>query len=117
MMQIYTIHKNAGGTVVNPISASGIQIDGPCGERLVLNITDSGVEISVSGFAATSSSGDSRDRSLRARLDFHCSPAMPPADDNGFRICYQCGRQTTWLAPDSRCGTCTRLTADEVRGE
>lgn len=30
--------------------------------------------------------------------------------------CYQCGKTVTWLAPDSRCGDCTRLTPDEVRG-
>lgn len=31
--------------------------------------------------------------------------------------CYQCGKTVTWLAPDSRCGDCTRLTPDEVRGQ
>lgn len=30
--------------------------------------------------------------------------------------CYQCDKIVTWLAPDSRCGDCTRLTPDEVRG-
>ena len=30
--------------------------------------------------------------------------------------CYQCGIKTAWLAPDSRCGDCTRLTVDEIKG-
>jgi hypothetical protein len=30
--------------------------------------------------------------------------------------CYQCDKTTEWLAPDSRCGDCTRLTVDEIRG-
>ena len=31
--------------------------------------------------------------------------------------CYQCGAATSWLAPDSRCGGCTRFTPSEVRGD
>lgn len=31
--------------------------------------------------------------------------------------CYQCEEQTEWLAPDSRCGKCTRYTPEEIRGE
>lgn len=31
--------------------------------------------------------------------------------------CYQCGKPSTWLAADSRCPDCTRLTPEEVRGE
>jgi hypothetical protein len=31
--------------------------------------------------------------------------------------CYQCDVETTWLAPDSRCGSCTRHTPDEIRGD
>lgn len=31
--------------------------------------------------------------------------------------CYECGEPTAWLAPDSRCGRCTRLTPEEVTGE
>lgn len=30
--------------------------------------------------------------------------------------CYQCDTMTTWLAPDSRCGNCTRLTLEEIKG-
>ena len=30
--------------------------------------------------------------------------------------CYQCDVKTLWLAPDSRCGACTRFTPDEIRG-
>ena len=33
------------------------------------------------------------------------------------KVCYQCGKQVNWLASDSRCGSCTRLTPKEVRGE
>lgn len=32
-------------------------------------------------------------------------------------ICYQCDKETNWLAPDSRCGDCTRWTPEEIRGE
>lgn len=35
----------------------------------------------------------------------------------GLLTCYQCDLSVTWLAPDSRCGDCTHLTPDEVRGE
>ena len=31
--------------------------------------------------------------------------------------CYECGKFVNWLAPDSRCGDCTRFTPDEIRGE
>jgi hypothetical protein len=31
--------------------------------------------------------------------------------------CYQCDEVTNWLAPDSRCGNCTRLTPEEIQGE
>ena len=31
--------------------------------------------------------------------------------------CYQCDAETTWLAPDSRCGKCTQFTPEEIRGE
>ena len=33
-----------------------------------------------------------------------------------MKYCYQCDKATTWLAPDSRCGDCTRLTPEEVQG-
>lgn len=31
--------------------------------------------------------------------------------------CYQCEKGTNWLAPDSRCGDCTRYTPKEIRGD
>ena len=31
--------------------------------------------------------------------------------------CYQCDEEVNWLAPDARCGNCTRLTPEEIRGE
>jgi hypothetical protein len=31
--------------------------------------------------------------------------------------CYQCDAEVDWLAPDSRCKKCTRLTVEEVKGE
>lgn len=34
-----------------------------------------------------------------------------------MKECYQCGKEVHWLAPDSRCGDCTRLTPEQVRGE
>lgn len=30
--------------------------------------------------------------------------------------CYQCDKAVEWLAPDSRCGDCTRMTVEEVSG-
>lgn len=33
-----------------------------------------------------------------------------------MKYCYQCDKATEWLAPDSRCGDCTRLTPEEVQG-
>ena len=32
-------------------------------------------------------------------------------------VCYQCDKETIWLAPDSRCGDCTSYIPTEVRGE
>lgn len=34
-----------------------------------------------------------------------------------MKTCYQCEEETEWLAPDSRCGQCTRLTPEQVKGE
>jgi hypothetical protein len=31
--------------------------------------------------------------------------------------CYQCLEQTTYLFPDARCGKCTRITPEELRGD
>ena len=31
--------------------------------------------------------------------------------------CYQCDEVVKWLAPDSRCKNCTRLTPAELQGE
>lgn len=28
--------------------------------------------------------------------------------------CYGCGEKVEWLAPDSRCSVCTRLTPEEI---
>lgn len=46
----------------------------------------------------------------------YTTPPSAPAAVKGLLTCYQCGKTVTWLAPDSRCGDCTRLTPDEVRG-
>jgi len=35
-----------------------------------------------------------------------------------MKICYQCDAPVQWLAPDSRCGDCTRYTPHElIEGE
>lgn len=34
-----------------------------------------------------------------------------------MKYCYQCDAQVTYLFGDGRCGRCTRLTPEEVRGE
>src|SRR5690606_27065749 len=34
-----------------------------------------------------------------------------------MKHCYQCDAQVTYLFGDGRCGRCTRLTPEEVRGE
>ncbi len=33
------------------------------------------------------------------------------------KTCYQCEKKVAWLAPDSRCASCTRWTPEEIRGE
>lgn len=33
-----------------------------------------------------------------------------------LQLCYQCGGGANWLAPDSRCIHCTRLTPEEIQG-
>lgn len=32
------------------------------------------------------------------------------------QICYQCEKEANWLAPDGRCGKCTRHTTEEIQG-
>jgi hypothetical protein len=34
-----------------------------------------------------------------------------------MKICYQCEKDVNYLFGDSRCGECTRLTPEEVRGD
>lgn len=34
-----------------------------------------------------------------------------------MKECYQCGKEVQWLAPDSRCSDCTRLTPEQITGE
>lgn len=34
-----------------------------------------------------------------------------------LKECYQCEKEVYWLAPDSRCGNCTRYTPEQIRGE
>lgn len=34
-----------------------------------------------------------------------------------MKECYQCEKQVHWLAPDSRCGDCTRLSPEQITGE
>jgi hypothetical protein len=31
-------------------------------------------------------------------------------------VCYQCEKEVNWLAPDGRCGKCTRHTPEEIQG-
>lgn len=33
-----------------------------------------------------------------------------------LKFCYQCDAAVVWLAPDGRCGKCTRLTLEEIAG-
>lgn len=37
--------------------------------------------------------------------------------DRHKQYCYKCDVETTWLAPDGRCGDCTGYTPEEIRGE
>ena len=39
-----------------------------------------------------------------------------PTEDLKTR-CYQCDKPVSYLFPDSRCGDCTRLTPDQIRGD
>lgn len=41
---------------------------------------------------------------------------LPDSIDSTSYYCYQCGLQVSYLFPDSRCKSCTRLTPDEVQG-
>jgi len=38
-------------------------------------------------------------------------------EDTPMHVCYQCGKPDVYLFDDARCGDCTRLTPEEVRGE
>lgn len=35
---------------------------------------------------------------------------------SNVKHCYQCDKETVWLAPDSRCSTCTGCTPEDVAG-
>ena len=37
--------------------------------------------------------------------------------DHNKKACYQCDKLVDWLAPDSRCPKCTRITPEELTGE
>lgn len=42
----------------------------------------------------------------------------PPTVEPQFQyLCFECYKPCNWLAPDSRCGECTRYTPAEIKGE
>ena len=94
-MRIQTIHRNPLGEVVNEIRADAVRFEDEYGNHVEISCDEDG-ELVVRAAARVTCAGKPSGRK---------SPT-----------CYECGRETLWLAPDSRCGNCTRLTPDEVRG-
>jgi hypothetical protein len=58
-------------------------------------------------------------------MDIYCWCCGKPTYENTLTLeevtalgkeCYQCGKNTQWLAPDSRCGECTAYTPEMITG-
>ena len=99
-MKTSTIHTHPMGDVLNPTSATGFRIEESHG-RIVELRTETGRALLHVG---------------RHVVTVQFIADMLEQQVRGDKTCYECGKPAKWLAPDSRCGDCTRLTADEVRG-
>lgn len=98
-MKIQTIHKNACGEVLNPVSAVGFRVEDDNGRVLEVRISDGMVTIQTQG----------------SIINAEFLPQLLQMFERDMS-CYECGLPVKWLAPDSRCGNCTQVTVDEVRG-
>jgi hypothetical protein len=54
---------------------------------------------------------------FRGRKSTPCEPLTSSSPETYTYRCYQCMKPTNYLFGDARCGECTRLTPEEVRGE
>lgn len=104
-MKTYTIHENACGKVLNQSSAVGFGVVDNAGGVIELIARNGGVLIVGDGWGIAA---DLLRDLVRSRL-------APPGQLDllePLKPCYQCDRLVAWLAPDSRCSQCTRMTPD-----
>lgn len=138
-MRIQTIHRNPMGDVLNECSAQGFRITTENGDVHDINTEGGMVTIQTRGHIfnlpellrmldikkpaacrCVDCGGDQpkHDPHCAYMRDLHGDPtaAVGSAEARAERTktCYQCDRPVTWLAPDSRCGDCTRLTPEEL---
>lgn len=98
-MRIDTIHSNGCGEVVNQTTASGVRFVRDDDETMTIRVVEDGsfhVDASLGWFSKP------LDELAPSQMDL-LEPLKP---------CYQCDRLVAWLAPDSRCSQCTRMTPD-----
>lgn len=121
-MKTSTIHTSALGDVVNPSSATGFRVEDIHGCVVELR-SESGQAVLRAGRF---------DVSVQFIIDLLKQKALIESarprgksitgvwvDElfSGDKSCYECHRPANWLAPDSRCGDCTRLTVEQVTGQ
>ena len=115
-MKTSTIHRNPTGDVLNECSATGFKFTTSNGKELVVTVENDEVVVTAIGFVGYYDYRNRRTRFVVPSDTVSGKTALGVIVDDKTKTCYECGKPAKWLAPDSRCGDCTRLTADEVRG-
>ena len=70
-------------------------------------------EIAVSGYTQAVYDRDSEELTLVKVLPLN----ELLTGDSSMKTCYVCDKDTQWLDPQSRCGECSQLTPEQIRGE
>lgn len=123
-MRIQTIHRNPMGDVLNECSAQGFRITNAEGNSIT--VTVEGDQINIEGDPFVTGYHNGRISALRMipngisgkkATGVIIDELMPRSAKNQLlHACYECGKPAKWLADDSRCSRCTRLTPDEIIG-
>lgn len=100
-MKTSTIHTNPMGDVLNVTSATGFRIEESPGRVVELRSETGRALLHVGRHVVT--------------VQF-IADMLEQQERAAMKTCYECGKPAMWLAPDSRCSDCTRLTPDQVRG-
>jgi hypothetical protein len=111
-MKIQTIHTSAIGDVLNESSATGFRITNADGHSVELRIENDVVSLKTGKHKTVLMVGASAAITGKQFTGIVVDDLMPPRK----QVCYDCYEKVTWLAPDGRCASCTRMTPDEVTG-